>query len=256
MGAIKIYVLTMGDELRMQSVRDQLENVDFEFFYAVRTTLVDAVNSENFDYNEYRTTNKNFLPDNAVGCTLSHNQIYQDIVAKNFTGAVILEDDFLIRYKISEIYPLLSEFNLDQIGVCILGYSKLNLFDLFNYNLSNPFVSSRQFYKQFKIRRRSFHTSCGAVGYYISKNAADFVLQSGTPYYAADEWPIISSMGFNVEYLWPTIVSEGQNFDSSIENQRNIKNRKLKNTISKIFLDVLKIPIRFVKGRFIKWQNY
>lgn len=252
---MKIFVITLHDPIRKRSVEDQLRGCEFEYIAAVQTKLVDSIKASKFDYEKYRQHDQNFLPDNAVGCVLSHNLVYQKIINDELKGALILEDDFVTNFSSGELRQLISDLEHREVDLCVLGYSKMNGFDIFNYNLSNPFFTREECNSKFEVCKRVFHTTCGAVGYYISNSAAKKIIGGGTPYYVADEWPIIASLGVEISYISPHVFNENQSFESTIEEQRSAKNKTAPVTTLSLLINVTKMPFRYVKGLRKKCQK-
>lgn len=252
---IKIFVITLHDTNRINSVYQQLEGYDVEYVSATQTSLVDSIRNGSFDYEKYRKLDKNFLPDNAVGCTLSHNAVYKKILENDIEGALILEDDFILNYPNKVLISVIEDIVRSGVELCLLGYSKMNAFDLFNYNLSNPFTICVKLNADFNICKRTFNTTSGTVGYYIRNTAAKKIIDAGIPYYVADEWPLIQTLGVDIYHVSPCLLSESDALISTIESERSSQNQKYDMTSYSILLDFLKIPYRFIKGRIKKWQK-
>lgn len=252
---IKRFVITLGDPNRKKSTSAQLTDCDFEYVDAVKTTLVKSIKNLSFDYERYRKHNKNYLADGAVGCALSHHKIYQKIVDEKLEGALILEDDFILNFSNKIMNKVINDVQNSEIDICLLGYSKMNKFDIFNYNLSNPFIKYHPLNEHFYFGKRVINTSSGAVGYYISNKAAEKIINTGAPFYVADEWPLIENFDIEIYHVSPCLVKESQIMNSSIEAERSLRNRKTNTTLRSVAVDILKIPFRFVKGRARKWRR-
>lgn len=252
---IKIFVITLDDPDRKLSVSEQLAGLDFEYVPAIKTSLIQSIEVGSFDYEKYRRYDKNFLPDNAVGCSLSHHKLYKRILEENLDGAIILEDDFILNYPSEVLTTVMSELYVNNVELCLLGYSKMTKFEIFNYNLSNPFIARTKLNNEFNVCRRAYTTTSGAVGYYINQASARKIIDVGSPFYVADEWPIMETFNINISHLNPCLVYEKQTFLSAIEAQRSNKNKTKTRTALSVLIDVAKIPGRFLKGRYWKWKK-
>jgi glycosyl transferase, family 25 len=249
---MNIFVISLPDNERRASVANQLDQTRFKIVNAVQTSLEAAIKTEAFNYTKFRSINKNFLADNAVGCVLSHFKVYRLMQERKLSAAIILEDDFKLLASFEELSVVYDHLHQSDAEVCLLGYSKMNAFDIFNYNLSNPLLNRQKINSKYSIYDRKLKTSCGAVAYYISAKAVDKILRLSPPYFVADEWSVLSDQGLTINYLSPHIVAEDQRIKSSIEAQRSLRNRRRARGVLGMVEDVLKIVPRYIKGKLIR----
>lgn len=144
-----VYVLNLkrrpDRRKRMEHLLTANKIYDFEFWDSV-------------DGNEVE--NKTGLPNGAHGCALSHISIYEDIKAKGYKRALILEDDLIF---INDLHKsLLSLYDVpNDWGLLYLGAS--------DYNHVNCDVKS-PFYRGFRID--------GTFAYAVNGNIIDDVISS------------------------------------------------------------------------------
>ena len=183
-------------------------------------------------------------------------KIYKRILEENIDGALILEDDFLLNYQNNVLKSTVDDLYHNGVELCLLGYCKMSKFDIFNYNLSNPITSRIKINNEFDLCQRAYCTTSGTVGYYINQLAARKIIDAGIPYYVADEWPLISSFNVSISHIAPCLVSESQAFVSLIEDQRCKKNKTAVKSNLSIIKDIAKVPFRFLKGCYWRWQKH
>ncbi|MEP6674898.1 MAG: glycosyltransferase family 25 protein [Ferruginibacter sp.] len=97
----KIYVITLKrSPERQQKVNKHFANVHFEFFFGVdkmdldmdqlvQTNVYDPVLAKK----KHRNNKEMFL--GQVACSLSHRELYKEILAKGYQHVLIMEDDFV-----------------------------------------------------------------------------------------------------------------------------------------------------------------
>lgn len=83
----KIYILTMENSFRIERMKERLQGIDYEFFYGVNGATLDK--TPYIEAGSKQTRGQ-------LGCTISHVNIYKDILDKGYDKVLILEDDALI----------------------------------------------------------------------------------------------------------------------------------------------------------------
>ena len=97
----KIYVVTLTrSPERQEKVRGYFKNVQFEFFFGIdklNLDMAELVQTEVYDPAMARKKHRNgkemFL--GQVACSLSHRELYKEILAKGYQKVLIMEDDFV-----------------------------------------------------------------------------------------------------------------------------------------------------------------
>jgi len=98
---INCYVITMGDEKRLENIKNNQAKLNFTI------NIFDAVNGSEINLNDvtdpiiddgYKPSDDNKIRKREIGCYLSHYNIYKKIESDTQTGyTIIFEDDFLIN---------------------------------------------------------------------------------------------------------------------------------------------------------------
>src|SRR5690348_9577784 len=95
----KVFVLTVPRfKERHEKVRERLAGIDFEFFYGFdKNDLTEEKISQLYRYDKKNSLaiNQKFKPLNAgeIACSLSHRNIYKEIVDNQWEHVLIFEDD-------------------------------------------------------------------------------------------------------------------------------------------------------------------
>lgn len=112
-----VYVINMADNhLRMDICSAELsnQNIDFKRFDAiVGRDLTQAEISQSYDAKANMSKFRHKLIAGELGCYLSHIAIWKTLVASEYEGAVILEDDFAASPHLAETLKALSTSTAD-----------------------------------------------------------------------------------------------------------------------------------------------
>ena len=91
----KIYIINLPDaQKRRHSIAKEMSEHDINFTFFQATSKTDIVD----DYSEMNTR----MSMTEVACAYSHFKIYNDIVEKKYSNALILEDDVIIDNNVYE----------------------------------------------------------------------------------------------------------------------------------------------------------
>ncbi len=142
----KILVLTLDRAKdRQDRIRRILKNVDYEFFTGVDKNNLDVeiLGSKNvYDAKKARKMNrqgKEMIP-GQIACSLSHRQIYQHIIDKNFERVLVFEDDIVpLPENLKHLPDTLKELPHDW-ELVYLGYKK-------NEEITRKVQQKQAFYK-------------------------------------------------------------------------------------------------------------
>ena len=121
----QIFVLTLeGAEHRRRTLMKQLDDqrLSYELFFGIdgRNGLPEEYESL-IDRQSAQETLGRPMGDAEFACALSHNRIYQKIVEREISCAIILEDDITISDQLPPFFDGISEAPCDML---LLGYSK------------------------------------------------------------------------------------------------------------------------------------
>lgn len=97
----KIYVITLARATeRQKNVKRFFEGVDFDFFYGIdkmNLNMEDLINTKVYDPEKAKKLHRNnkemFL--GQIACSLSHRELYKEILQKGYKKVLIMEDDFV-----------------------------------------------------------------------------------------------------------------------------------------------------------------
>ena len=120
-----IFVLTLeGAEHRRRTLMKQLDyqGLSYELFFGIdgRNGLPEEY-EKLIDRQSAQETLGRPMGDAEFACALSHNRIYQKIVEREISCAIILEDDITISDQLPPFFDGISEAPCDML---LLGYSK------------------------------------------------------------------------------------------------------------------------------------
>lgn len=222
---IKIYVLSLSTEVeRRNSVAQQLnkiEGLNWTFFDAVTTHSVKN------DREWIRSnTPKNIivgrpLTFGEMACAESHYQIYRRVSTQDESLAIVLEDDFSISDNFVSFINEINNLSEKIPDVVILGYSKVSQCGLARvYKLLQVYPDIKL--NNFTIGSVWKESTCGTVGYLITRSAADRLVNEKRFFSLADDWSSIRNIySLRVTHLRPIVVHEDfERFASSIEAER------------------------------------
>ena len=187
---MKIYVITLEKaKERQERIRRQFseKGIDFEFVFGIdgrllsqqeKDSLYDEKKSVSF-YKWYRKGEMCGLTLGEIGCTLSHQLVYQKILDNKLKNAIVLEDDVVIDDRFFEVVNLLNTtFRKKQNYVIRLDNEILRGGVLFKTTKMND---------AFRVKQYIFNTC--AAGYYIDNKSAATMLSVNKPLFLiSDEW--------------------------------------------------------------------
>lgn len=246
---IKIFVLSLKDaQDRRMAVTQQFDSlpqvIKWEFFDAVKSEII----LNNIDWIE---ASKNSLSTigrrittGEMACAESHYQIWKRVASSSLEWAVILEDDFILKSKFIKFLNLINKIPTSLFDVVLLGYSKIpERGEKRIYSIQK--VLSILKLQEFSIGKAWNESTCGTVGYIISKQACLNIIRLPRLYTLADDWGNIKKYySVNIGHLRPFVILENfECFESSLEAERSMNIRPFV-----AFLD----PIRYIRSYF-RW---
>lgn len=246
---VKVYIVSLKDSLDRRSlISEQLKALSLNY------TLFDAINpKENKDFLSYYDEckaieiNGRNLTLGEIGCTLSHQFIYQDIMKEEKDFFLILEDDALINIDLKCLLERLNEIK-ESWDVIILGYSKVSEVYYKKLNKFNPIGPAIFDFKEYRIGSVLKNSTCGTVGYILNKAGAEKLYnQEIKAVSLADNWPYFEkALGLKIYHSRPFLVFEDfQSFESSIESDRVLLSKKNREGFIKEFFKYLRGYVRY-----------
>ncbi|ENY6943369.1 glycosyltransferase family 25 protein, partial [Escherichia coli] len=117
---IKVYIISLKkDKKRRIDLINQLEqmNIPFVIIDAVEGALLAKAKIDKFNtMTKFRYRRR--VGKNEIGCSLSHQKVYRDIIKNNIEWAIILEDDVSIKVDFfSLIKNKIKNFNKDNLYI-------------------------------------------------------------------------------------------------------------------------------------------
>ena len=177
-----VYILGLERNFR----GTELVNILKEYFTDIKVFLgFDAYSSSqsevhNFlDFNQIRFLMHRDISLGEAGCAISHKLIYEEIVRKKASSALILEDDSIIT-DINKLISIMDEFNQLLVSKPKSPIA-LQLGSLyFRYSQSNDK----------SILKKAQFPSYGTYGYVLSQSAAVVLTKNSAKISSTADWPI------------------------------------------------------------------
>ncbi|MDM2744846.1 MULTISPECIES: glycosyltransferase family 25 protein [Citrobacter] len=225
---IKIYIVSLKkDNARRTNLSNQLKklNIPFEIIDAVEGNLLDALIIDNYNKKAiYRY--KRLVGPNEIGCSLSHQKVYLDIIKNKIEWAIILEDDVNVKVDfLTLIKNKIYQFDKDNLYI-LGGQNGLLSKKMQQTSFFNKIELNKTFFleKAIKSEKYIFRTCC----YMINNNVAKKLVEKfNNEFFIADDWltlkkdKIIKHIFISDMIDHPTDLS-----DSSIELERQGRQKK------------------------------
>lgn len=126
----KIYVITIKRAVeRQQQVKHQLDGLTFEFFYGVdkQNLGMDIIDTNKKHYTSktrlFYRKNRRMMP-GELACSLSHRNVYNDIIENGYRRVLIFEDDVVPLIKNLSLLPEVFNELPEDWDLVYLGYTK------------------------------------------------------------------------------------------------------------------------------------
>ena len=255
MSRIKTYVISLSDQKRRRAVVEaRLNAIDHEFIFfdAIDGRSCNLRSDPSYSGIRRRSFFGKDLTSPELGILFSNKEILKDIIKNNYSEALVLEDDVVIKDNFHFILSKLTQSNINWELVRFLGKSKMTKYrqrKIFNLDSS------------FNLVRIG---SCpgGSYAYIISQKGAKKLLKSMDNVYLPPDILMGSPWITDIEVMvvMPTIATWDKSFSSSIDNpNRYTKKKDLKGAeaflfpISKLFFKIkiaLQKRIYFYKHYF------
>jgi GR25 family glycosyltransferase involved in LPS biosynthesis len=250
----KIYVITIHGNLstRMEKLKKNLAGLNYDIYMGVEGKLlskkeIDSIYNDDAARNIFKEYCKFSFDENIdrsftlgeIGCTISHMNIYREMIEKGYNRVLILEDDSKLMFQYEELIPKIIEELPDKYDIFYWGYrwndseSKLSrmkrkyfitpinflkpLFGFTSRNINDRFPKP---YKKY-VWHAGYH--CGGHAYGITRFGAEKILEINTPIIMMpDQLFAMCSRNktLNSFVSVPLIFREDQTLDSSIAKSK------------------------------------
>lgn len=252
MNNISVYVVSLENSTRRKSIIEQFNKLEiqFEFIDAVNGRLLpkDVVDSINNQYVQSRYRRQIGLGE--IGCTLSHQNIYQAIVDSSVDYAVIFEDDIQLSDNISAVieYFKSRSVSLGDKNLYILGGQEgLSSQDMLVRSVKDQInVSNDVSFVKLNDSARYIYRTCS---YVVSNDLAKELKRTyDRTFYIADDWNYLSALGvFKKLYLTNVAYHPEDLAGSVIEQERQAKQSSWKRSKLRALLRTCKSKFRQLK---------
>lgn len=198
-----IYIISLQrSRNRHELLLKQLEGLEYEFFWGDEGERLDLKQlQDNNLYSEELAKKKSSsnipLTRGEIGCSLSHVEIYKDMLNKDYEKVLIFEDDIKVDVKAADSISKAFEELPDDWEFLYLGYLEradgitfkgrvminflIPLVNLFKRNKYDPERLRRKFYKPFSENLEVSGKHSGTHAYGITKEGAKKLLEFQTP---------------------------------------------------------------------------
>lgn len=209
MGRMKTYIINLAvatwRKEYMNNVLKDAVGLDVEWIEAVNgKALTDNETDALFDKDGFvRYFGKN-IKRGEIGCSLSHQKCYKDLIESDDDVAIVFEDDIVLKEPVEKIIKIVEDvMPSDKPAVVLLSawywYTRKRSLD------AERFVCD-------VVDARLAHA------YAINKQAAKIMYHS-RPWFVADDWGFFRRKGVKIYSLLPQCVD--QNWNPIFQSQTN-----------------------------------
>lgn len=229
---IKTFVINLEyQKERKKYIEDLLKNknLDLEWIKGIDgEKLSDFQILKSFNLKKYNKQNKYSIKKSEIGCTLSHRLCYEQIYKDKLKYASIIEDDIILIEDIDPYLPSLINLLDTKKPVIIL------LSGFFFYSSRRPFIKKKFICKVFDARL--------AHSYFINYEAARLILEK-KPWYIADNWLQIRSLGIRIYGISPHLIDQNLSLSSSSairSKTSSAKRLSIKSWLNLLFIRIIR----------------
>ena len=238
---MKTFVVNLERSVERKKAMDQLlsgfPQLDVEYISAVDGKALQSQEQEElFDSDRFARTTRKIVRPGEIGCTLSHQKCYQEILKRNIDVALILEDDIVIEDGfaecLSEVYSLLDTEN--PTIVLLSGWYWFSQLKNVNNCLCLANVTDAYL----------------THAYALNKAAAKLMIDK-RPWYVADSWKMFRNRGIQIWGIHPHVVD--QDWSGEIMTVVNDSSVKL---VSPSIVSKLIIHLRGLSKKILKLRGF
>jgi glycosyl transferase, family 25 len=203
----KIYVLSLPRlKDRIAHINKELAGLNFEFFWGVdknESSITDFIDQNIYDPNLFKTFYKKpkEMHLGMLCCTLSHLNIYKDIIKNGYKKVLIFEDDCLLIKENTHLYSRIFQELPADWELFYLGYEKNENYGFkqkikrFVYRLLKTHATlkiTRSMFKYYYPRKISEHIDKAgyhdcAHAYALTLDGAKKIVKQQTPIYFSSD---------------------------------------------------------------------
>ena len=200
--------------------------------------LTDDEIKELFDGSKFSKTYLRSIRRGELGCVLSHQKCYKDLLDSEEEISIVFEDDIVLKSSAEEIIRTAKQIMpLDKPAVLLLS-------GWYWYSRKRPLDNERFICKVIDARL--------AHAYVINREAAR-IMYHQKPYFLADDWGVMRRRGIEIYGLMPPLVN--QNWSPEFHSQTNTGpvelNFRLTSWIKNILIYSLPRRIAKIAGHFV-----
>lgn len=233
---IPVYIVSLRRDVdRRAKIAADLTRIGVEFIFFDAVDAKDACNLQTLGAMK-SSGDGGSMTNGELACTLSHQLIYQKMVAQEIEWAIILEDDVVVDNRFKALW-----MSLNQGGDKKLSHDKLYLLGgqkgLHEYPVLATSIISKLKVGEINFRRINYNinkirrTCCYLLSNSMAKDLLALTESYGT--YRADSWKIMSNRGVIKDFYLSEIISHPvvNDFNSHLESERSlISVKKVKRT--------------------------
>lgn len=236
----KTYVVNMvkdvGKKTAMEAQLASHPELDWQFWIAVEGRKLTPEQQSEMILPAFKERYGKSATLPAAGCSLSHINIYRDMVANDISHALILEDDARLQ----------SDLHLDKIKNLLETDRPVAVLLTSDFWYTNtPIAKIDSKHSIFPVYE-GYMTS----GYMINKAAAQLLIKHIYPVqYTADAWDIFISFGLNLYGITPHIISfpDGIGELGAAGNNPTTTWQKLRSKLIMLILEIMFIK-KYIHG--------
>lgn len=197
---LKTYVINLAEDAeRKASVSEEISKIaclDPEWIEAVNGKKSGKEHlSRLFDYKKSKRYQSVDPTLGEVGCTLSHYECYNRLLASDQEVALIIEDDIGLDENAMSEEVLKEAFRYmerkEPLALLLLSF--------FDYTGKGKLLTTDHYiYNVYKAALTTI--------YLINKQAARLLVSGGLPYWIADDWSLFRRNGLHVRALYPPVA--------------------------------------------------
>lgn len=250
---IPVYIVSLRRDIsRRSKIAADLTRIGVDFIFFDAVDAKDECNSQILNAMK-NSGDGSSMTNGELACTLSHQRIYQKMVAQGIEWAVILEDDVVVDDRFKDLWLSLNQGeykNLYCDNIYLLGGQK----GLHEYPVLATSIISKLKIGKINFRRVNYNinkirrTCCYLLSNSMSRDLLALTENYGT--YRADSWKLMYNRGIIKDFYLSEIISHPivNDFNSHLESERSlISVKKIKRTK---FQKIMKLTRSWVKVCF------
>lgn len=195
---VPTFVINLEESLdrkkHMTNLLKRYPDLDVTFIKAINGKLLSNDEKDSlFNSKKFKEKYSVNVRPGEIGCTLSHQKCYKEILKKDIEYALILEDDIYINEHFGKNFNnLIKYIDTDKPTIILLSAG-------FTYTKSKTIKD--------KCKLANIYHGYFAHSYLINNAAAKIMIEE-KPYIVADEWTYYKKKGVNIYGVIPHLVNQ------------------------------------------------